>query len=114
MSDLTEVGKGFAGWAEENSGLAVDENFEYTDRTVGNFACAAFAAGARWQAQREPTEAEIEAAAFGIYRVIANNGFPTPDNALHQIWDATPDNQRDMYRGYAKAALEAALKAVTE
>lgn len=62
----------------------------------------------------EPTEAEIEAAAFGIYRVIANNGFPTPDNALHQIWDATPDNQRDMYRGYAKAALAAARKAVTE
>jgi hypothetical protein len=61
----------------------------------------------------EPTEAEIEASAFGIYRVIANNGFPTPDNALHQIWDATPDNQRDMYRGYAKAALAAARKAVS-
>jgi hypothetical protein len=51
MSELTEVGKAFAGWAEENSGLAVDENFEYTDRTVGNFAAAAFAAGAKWQAE---------------------------------------------------------------
>lgn len=61
----------------------------------------------------KPTEAEVEASAFAIYRVIANTGLPTPDNGLLQLWHATPENQRDMYRDQARAALMAARKAVT-
>lgn len=63
MTSRNEIGDAFAGWAEEHSGIAVDENFEYTIRTVGNFA-----AGAQWQqehATREPstlTDVQIQRA----------------------------------------------------
>jgi formylglycine-generating enzyme required for sulfatase activity len=105
MSELTEVGKAFAGWAEENSGLSVDENFEYTDRTVGNFAAAAFAAGAEWQSQREPTEAEIEAAA----RVFFGN-LHYPSASLD--WDNAADSVKDNWRLKTRLALTATRKAV--
>ena len=109
MSELTEVGKAFAGWAEENSGLAVDENFEYTDRTVGNFAAAAFAAGSQWQAQREPTEAEIEAAA--VVAVNKLHGF-YPDSM--PCWEDSSEDTRSRAKQYAVYMLEAARKAVAE
>lgn len=108
MSEISEVGKGFAGWAEENSGLAVDENFEYTDRTVGNFAAAAFAAGAKWQAECEPTDAEIEAASI------------TAVNKLHGLypdsmpcWEDSSEDTQSRAKQYAVYMLEAARKAVS-
>ena len=103
MSQHAEAGKAFAGWAEENSGLAVDENFEYTDRTVGNFAAASFAAGAEWQSQREPTEAEINAAA----KALCERWHPGE-------WDTGFETADDDYRRDAEAMLLAARKAVTE
>lgn len=107
MSELTEVGKAFAGWAEENSGLAVDENFEYTDRTVGNFAAAAFAAGAQWQTQREPTDAEIEAMARLEAQEENEDGFGEP-------WDCMVEEDQEAFRANAKRMLLAARKAVAE
>lgn len=109
MSELTEVGKAFAGWAEEHSGLAVDENFEYTDRTVGNFAAAAFAAGAQWQAQREPTEAEIEAAAIANYGCSCS----AEGDALRGAWMNTSEDYRHYRLIEAKKILLAARKAVS-
>jgi hypothetical protein len=103
MSELTEVGKAFVGWAEENSGLSVDENFEYTDRTVGNFAAAAFAAGAEWQAEREPTEAEIEEAAHAA--------FDTRDDAYDlEDWEDADSDDRERYECYVRPAFEAVAK----
>jgi hypothetical protein len=57
MTSRNEIGDAFAGWAEEHSGIAVDENFEYTIRTVVNLAAAAFAAGAQWQQEHATREA---------------------------------------------------------
>lgn len=121
MIELSELGKGFAGWAEENSGLAVDENFEYTDRTVGNFAAAAFAAGAQWQSQREPTEAEIEAAAISAYKYYfdSRGNTITLEIARHDVQrfngptDEFSDPDVNYARNIATAVLTAARKAVT-
>jgi hypothetical protein len=109
MSELTEVGKAFAGWVEENSGLAVDENFEYTDRTVGNFAAVAFAAGAQWQAQRKPTDAEVEAAAIVLVGTL--HGYD-PDSM--PSWDEANDIMQQKAKEFSKHMLEAARKAMTE
>lgn len=112
MSELSEVGKGFAGWAEENSGLAVDENFEYTDRTVGNFAAAAFAAGAEWQAQREPTLREVEAVEKMLYWQACSRTkirISTPD----EEWAGAPDVVKSKHNNFALAILQEVRKAVT-
>lgn len=109
MSELNEVGKAFAGWAEENSGLAVDENFEYTDRTVGNFAAAAFAAGAQWQVQREPTDAEIEAAAKAMYWHYAS--YETDGTVDYK--EAMKRYDEMLWEGIVRAGWAAARKAVT-
>lgn len=114
MSELTEVGKAFAGWVEENSGLAVDENFAYTDRTVGNFACAAFVAGTEWEAQHEPTEAEILAAAFGIFTDVTSSAFVMSDDDYKVAWHQLADYQQDVFLNQAKIALSAARKVVGE
>jgi hypothetical protein len=117
MSDLTEVGKAFAGWAEENSGLAVDKNFEYTDRTVGNFAAAAFAAGAEWQAQREPTEAEIEAAVSEIEQTTYAHHLVYGPNknrcSCGELFDNDESFDWHLDKESVKAVLEAARKAVS-
>jgi hypothetical protein len=110
MIELSEVGKGFAGWAEENSDLAVDENFEYTDRTVGNFAAAAFAAGAQWQSQREPTEVEIEAAAIANYGCSCS----AEGSTLREAWMNASEDYRHYRLIEAEKILLAARKAVTE
>ncbi|MFT8330283.1 hypothetical protein [Bifidobacterium psychraerophilum] len=110
MSQHAEVGKAFAGWAEENSGLAVDENFEYTDSTVGNFAAASFAAGAEWEAQREPTEAEIEAAAIANYGCSCS----AEGSTLREAWMNASEDHRHYRRIEAKKILLAARKAVAK
>ena len=115
MSELSEVGKGFAGWAEENSGLAVDENFEYTDRTVGNFAAAAFAAGAEWQAEQPVTDAQIEAAAEALVSTELNfDETMFSPSEVHEIWENRSFANREELRRKIRLALEAARKAVSD
>jgi hypothetical protein len=114
MIELTEVGKAFAGWVEENSGLAVDESFEYTDRTVGNFAAAAFAAGAQWQAQREPTEAEIEAAARALWIDEHRDSFPIAADVVRACGEAFElDVVSSEYEERVRSMLKTARKAVS-
>jgi hypothetical protein len=58
----------------------------------------AFEAGAEWQASREVTEAEVEAAALALYQ----SDWPHPKPELYDDWEG------ELFRRRARAALVAA------
>jgi hypothetical protein len=66
----------------------------------------------------EPTEAEIEAVAKQIYLTVSD-AIDEYDHWMGKFraaaeWDELTDESKDEYRKYARLALEAARKAVTE
>lgn len=93
----------------------------YADDTVSTFLAdvnladerrADFAAGALWQATRQPTEAEVEAAARVIFEPPS---LPAPDDAY--TWDQMvreDPSRADMWRQDARAALTAARQVGTQ
>ena len=63
----------------------------------------------------DPTEAEIDAAAFAQFKVANNNSSWTLiEEQYREAWDALPDMVSDDFRRKARIGLEAARKAVTE
>lgn len=85
------------------------------------FGTCGFTAGAAWQSQREPTEAEIEAAAIAVYKYYFDSrGNPiTLEIAKHDVQrfngstDEFSDPDVSYARNIATIVLRAARKAVT-
>jgi hypothetical protein len=75
------------------------------DDMYGAWSRDAFVRGAEWQSQREPAEAEIEAAA----RVFFGN-LHYPSASLD--WDKASDQVKDNWRRKTRLALTATRKAV--
>ena len=63
----------------------------------------------------EPTEAEVEAAAFAQFKTVNNNSsWGLAEEQYRKSWNALPDMVSDDFRRKARIGLDAARKAVTE
>ncbi|MCI1635180.1 hypothetical protein [Bifidobacterium sp.] len=85
-------------------------DLSYPRFAVRGYMQSAFIDGAEWQAQREPTEAEIEAAAVAMCEEDRNRGGHI-ERMPH--WDEAKNSLQKKYREYARIALAAARKAVS-
>lgn len=62
----------------------------------------------------EPTEAEIEAAAFAHYKTVTTSAYQTTDEEYWDMWRSLPPMVRDEFIRNAQIDLTVARKAVTE